>query len=125
MPSVKDVPIPTTNSKSSDASQSQAEPTEWTIELAQDHHMLASYLMPHGFGHLLGMDVHDVGGFFTRAAPRTLQPGVVLTVEPGWYFIPAKLEPALKHPTLKHFFNAELIRSFYVRDSRHDSPRPV
>ncbi len=35
---------------------------------------------PHGVGHWLGMDVHDVGPRFT-----TLQPGMVLTVEPGIY----------------------------------------
>jgi Xaa-Pro aminopeptidase len=34
----------------------------------------------HGLSHWLGMDVHDVGSFGTR-----LEPGMVLTVEPGIY----------------------------------------
>ncbi len=42
----------------------------------------------HGTGHLLGLDVHDVGG--GRKGDKnpgpTLEPGMVLTVEPGLYF---------------------------------------
>ncbi len=57
---------------------------------------------PHGLGHLLGLQVHDIGGH--QAGPeggtlskpeghpylrltRTLQPGMVVTIEPGLYFI--------------------------------------
>lgn len=61
---------------------------------------------PHGLGHLLGLQVHDVGGFQQDAAgtqapsaeapflrlTRTLEPGMVITVEPGLYFIPMLLE---------------------------------
>ncbi|MHA7878958.1 MAG: Xaa-Pro dipeptidase [Saccharospirillum sp.] len=61
---------------------------------------------PHGVGHLLGLQVHDVGGHqqtvqgdraphpdypFLRLT-RDLQPGMVVTVEPGLYFIPMLLE---------------------------------
>jgi Xaa-Pro aminopeptidase len=42
----------------------------------------------HGVSHYLGMDVHDVGSYFDGDEPRTLQPGVVITVEPGLYFSP-------------------------------------
>lgn len=62
--------------------------------------------LPHGLGHLLGLQVHDVGGF--HAGPeggklpppeghpylrltRTLQEGWVTTVEPGLYFIDSLL----------------------------------
>ena len=39
----------------------------------------------HRTSHWLGMDVHDVGSYFVDGKPRTLQPGMVLTVEPGIY----------------------------------------
>jgi Xaa-Pro dipeptidase len=64
---------------------------------------------PHGIGHLLGIEVHDVGGFmkaqgngeiprpeghpFLRLT-RVLEPGFVVTMEPGIYFIPQLLEEA-------------------------------
>lgn len=39
----------------------------------------------HRTGHWLGMDVHDVGRYKTRDNWRTLEPGMVFTVEPGIY----------------------------------------
>ena len=69
--------------------------------------------LPHGLGHLLGLQVHDAGGHLAdetgkkREPPRpdpylrltrTLQPGVVVTIEPGLYFIPSLLRALLaKH----------------------------
>ena len=62
---------------------------------------------PHGLGHLLGIQVHDVGGHMAddTGAPlpapadfpklrflRTLEPGHIVTVEPGIYFIDALLD---------------------------------
>ncbi len=64
---------------------------------------------PHGIGHLLGLQVHDVGGVMgdldghERQRPeghpylrltRMLEPGVVVTVEPGIYFIDSLLAAA-------------------------------
>jgi Xaa-Pro dipeptidase len=64
---------------------------------------------PHGIGHLLGLQVHDVGGVMgdldggERKRPeghpylrltRMLEPGVVVTVEPGIYFIDSLLKAA-------------------------------
>ncbi len=43
----------------------------------------------HRTGHWLGMDVHDVGNYKTGDSWRTLQPGMVLTVEPGCYIRPS------------------------------------
>jgi Xaa-Pro dipeptidase len=63
---------------------------------------------PHGLGHHLGLQVHDVGGCQTepggtlRAPPddcphlrttRDLESGQVITIEPGLYFIASLLEP--------------------------------
>lgn len=39
----------------------------------------------HRTSHWLGMDVHDVGGYFVDGEPRKLTPGMVLTIEPGIY----------------------------------------
>ena len=64
--------------------------------------------LPHGLGHLLGVQVHDVGGHQHSAngaivAPpaeypalrltRCLEPGMVLTIEPGIYIIDQLLQP--------------------------------
>jgi Xaa-Pro dipeptidase len=69
--------------------------------------------LPHGLGHLLGLQVHDAGGRLAdttgrkREPPaqdpylrmtRTLQSGMVVTIEPGIYFIPSLLRTVLaKH----------------------------
>ena len=68
---------------------------------------LSRVFFPHGLGHFLGIQVHDVGGHLAdpdgrRAPPpkahpmlrstRTLEPGHVLTVEPGVYFIDMLLD---------------------------------
>ena len=65
---------------------------------------------PHGIGHFLGVQVHDVAGKpvpspadapFLRLM-RTLEPGMVVTIEPGLYFIPSLLEPLLSGPLERH-----------------------
>jgi Xaa-Pro aminopeptidase len=43
---------------------------------------------PHKTGHWLGLDVHDVGDYRVDGEPRELEPGMVLTVEPGVYIPP-------------------------------------
>jgi Xaa-Pro aminopeptidase len=56
----------------------------------------------HRTGHWIGMDVHDVGDYRERGAPRdeagalpwrTLQAGMTLTIEPGLYIRPAEGVP--------------------------------
>jgi Xaa-Pro aminopeptidase len=41
---------------------------------------------PHQTSHWLGLDVHDAGDYACAGASRALEPGMVLTVEPGLYF---------------------------------------
>lgn len=68
---------------------------------------------PHGIGHLLGLQVHDVGGFMAGETggvadkpeghrylrlTRPLQPGMVVTIEPGLYFIPTLLRKLRASP---------------------------
>jgi Xaa-Pro aminopeptidase len=43
---------------------------------------------PHKTGHWIGLDVHDVGDYRVDDEPRVLEPGMVVTVEPGIY-VPA------------------------------------
>ena len=47
----------------------------------------------HRAGHWLGLDVHDVGLYRVGGESRTLEPGMVLTVEPGCYIRPAENVP--------------------------------
>ncbi len=42
----------------------------------------------HRTSHWLGMDVHDVGLYRVNGASRTLEPGMILTAEPGIYIAP-------------------------------------
>jgi Xaa-Pro aminopeptidase len=44
----------------------------------------------HRTSHWLGMDVHDVGTYEEQGAPRPLEAGMVLTIEPGLYFSPTR-----------------------------------
>jgi Xaa-Pro aminopeptidase len=51
----------------------------------------------HRTSHWLGMDVHDVGRYHQMGAPRPLEPGFVLTVEPGLYIAPnAEVDPVYR-----------------------------
>jgi Xaa-Pro aminopeptidase len=49
--------------------------------------------MPHGLGHHLGLDVHDMAD--EGPVPVKLQPGYVVTCEPGCYFMPMLIDRAL------------------------------
>jgi Xaa-Pro dipeptidase len=68
---------------------------------------VSSAFFPHGIGHGIGLQVHDVAGFAASDAggtipkpdghpylrlTRTLEPGMVVTIEPGIYFIDMLLE---------------------------------
>lgn len=48
----------------------------------------------HGLSHWLGLDVHDVGHYGTPSRDRILEPGMVLTIEPGLYIAPDARVPA-------------------------------
>ena len=50
--------------------------------IATDKHKV---FCPHRSSHWIGMDVHDVGLYYLNDKPRTLEPGMVFTIEPGIY----------------------------------------
>ena len=51
----------------------------------------------HGIGHMIGLDVHDVGQRKQGGQWRTYQPGMCTTIEPGLYIRPAPNVPAALH----------------------------
>lgn len=87
--------------------------------------------MPHGLGHMMGLDVHDMEGlgqnyvgFDDEVQPSTqfglnclrcgrrLQPGFVMTDEPGIYFIPHLIDLWKSQGMHKNFINYEAIEPF-------------
>jgi Xaa-Pro aminopeptidase len=54
------------------------------LDTALDKELYREFYM-HRTGHWLGMDVHDVGDYKVGGEWRLLEPGMVLTVEPGLY----------------------------------------
>jgi Xaa-Pro aminopeptidase len=89
-------------------------------------------LFPHGVGHLLGLDVHDMEDLGDRAGyaagrtrsgqfglgylrlDRDLKPGMVVTIEPGLYIVPAILDDdALAGPFMRDgTFDRERLQKF-------------
>lgn len=86
---------------------------------------------PHGLGHMLGLDVHDmealgetrVGyaddqkrsdqfGLHALRLARPLKPGFVVTVEPGCYFIPALIQQWLEEKRHVDFINYDAVKDF-------------
>ncbi len=96
--------------------------------VAQGAHAL---FYPHGLGHMLGLDVHDMEGLgedyvgyddevkrsdqfglaFLRLA-RRLQPGFVLTVEPGIYFIPELIDMWRSENKFSQFINYDKVETY-------------
>ena len=88
--------------------------------------------LPHGLGHMMGMDVHDMEGlgqiyvgFDDETRPnleqfgtnclrmgRRLEPGFVLTDEPGIYFIPHLIDLWRKEGHCKEFLNFDKLEEY-------------
>ncbi len=99
---------------------------------------LSSVFFPHGIGHLLGLQVHDVAGLAAspeggeRPRPeghpflrltRTLEPGYVVTIEPGIYFIDMLLERARAGDHARHVDWAAVERAQALRRHPHRGRR--
>jgi len=97
-----------------------------SIDAMQDAHLM-SIFMPHGLGHGLGLDVHDVGGYLpgenrqddprveqNLRCGRELIEGMVLTVEPGFYFVDYLIRRALATPELSKFIVPERLEELCV-----------
>lgn len=85
---------------------------------------------PHGIGHLLGLDVHDMEDLGDRAGyasgrtrsdrfgwcylrlDRPLQAGMVVTIEPGFYQVPALLNDPERRKTYESIVNWERLEQF-------------
>ena len=93
---------------------------------------ISGLFMPHGLGHNMGMDVHDmedlgenyVGygderqrspllGMGNLRMARNLKPGHVISDEPGIYFIPALIEQWKREGTDKGFVNYDKLADYY------------
>lgn len=95
--------------------------------MAQDAHAL---FFPHGVGHLLGLDVHDMedlgdlAGYETGRTrsdrfglnylrlDRPLQPGMVVTIEPGFYQVPAILHDPERRANYQDVVNWDRLAQF-------------
>jgi Xaa-Pro dipeptidase len=86
---------------------------------------IGAVFMPHGLGHLIGIDTHDVGGYLSAHPPRAaragicrlrtarvLEAGMVITVEPGCYFIDALLDAALADPARARYLRAGALAAY-------------
>jgi len=86
---------------------------------------LGAVFFPHGLGHLIGCDTHDAGGYLQGTPSRPTQPGLkklrtarvleegmVLTNEPGCYFIRYLIQEALRDPIKSAYINAEVLARF-------------
>jgi Xaa-Pro aminopeptidase len=65
---------------------------EGRLESLLESQALGPYF-PHQTSHWLGLDVHDVGDYVRSGVSRIMEPGMVLTVEPGLYFAPGEDRP--------------------------------
>jgi Xaa-Pro aminopeptidase len=100
------------------------------VEEAVEHGAHALFF-PHGLGHMIGLDVHDmedlgekyVGydenvkrsdqfGFAYLRLARELQPGFVLTVEPGIYFIPELINTWKTEKKFTDFINYDRVLNY-------------
>eukprot|EP00879_Flechtneria_rotunda_P019525 GHRR01020510.1.p1 GENE.GHRR01020510.1~~GHRR01020510.1.p1 ORF type:complete len:411 (+),score=104.36 GHRR01020510.1:394-1626(+) len=86
---------------------------------------VGALFMPHGLGHLIGIDTHDVGGYGEGFPPRIPRPGykslrtargleegMIITVEPGCYFNPVLLQPAFQEPTYSNYLVKDVIEQY-------------
>ncbi|KAI8873225.1 hypothetical protein GQ42DRAFT_118236 [Ramicandelaber brevisporus] len=102
---------------------------EVPVEAAIKLHVPAIFF-PHGLGHFLGIDGHDVNGYPKGIHPirepgisalrmrRNLAPGMVLTVEPGCYFpgcyfVEPLLKRAFADPSVARVFDTSVLECYY------------
>lgn len=80
------------------------------------------WFFPHGLGHLLGLDTHDVGGYPNYNDPdirlrwlrlrRNLEPGMVVTDEPGVYFNDYLIKNAYEDPKQVKYIDKDVLKKY-------------
>eukprot|EP01039_Chlorochromonas_danica_P010858 gene10858-12068_t len=86
---------------------------------------LGYVFFPHGLGHLIGCDTHDVGAYIPGTPARSTRPGLnklrtarvlevgmVLTNEPGCYFVDYLLDNACNDAVQGKYINQEVLKRF-------------
>ena len=93
-----------------------------TLEEAMKEN-LGAVFMPHGLGHFMGLDTHDVGGrtgcaelekagYKSLRLRQVLREGMVLTVEPGIYFNDFAITQALGNKEQAKLIDKEVLKGY-------------
>lgn len=95
-----------------------------TVEELLANHIPAVFF-PHGLGHLLGLDVHDPFGYPPNV-PRINEPGIkylrlrrklekgmVVTVEPGIYFVEQLIKDVTSDPAKSRYLNSSVLTKYF------------
>ena len=98
---------------------------EATVDIIMEKHIMRLF-QPHGLGHLMGMEVHDVGGYPKGGSVRPTSPdgkclrttramekGICITVEPGMYFNQVLLTAAFADSDISKYLNEAKLREFW------------
>ena len=124
----KDINVSTKAKENESESAQEKKATDKIIDYFMELHV-ASLFMPHGLGHFVGLNVHDVGGY-TKEYPaqrdklglcwlrttRKLEAGMFLTVEPGLYFNQAWINDMLskkEHSMMVQCVNEKKLKEYF------------
>ncbi|GKT24857.1 Xaa-Pro dipeptidase [Aduncisulcus paluster] len=97
--------------------------SEFSLEEHLKNHT-ATWFQGHGIGHSMGLAVHDIGafpegrgrfsepGYSSLRMNRILEPGIVVTIEPGCYFVDVVLNDVKKTPEKVKYVNFDKVAEY-------------